>query len=268
MSRTRHSPSLSDIARQERTQVLFRQIAEDPDRGRRKDLLDEVTVLNMPVAHSIAWRFRGRGCAMEDLEQTAYLALVRAVQDYDPSRGHHFLSYAVPCVTGTVKRYFRDSGWTVRPPRLVQELQQRLEVASRDVDPTTGRGPSDEQLAHTLGVAASSVREAQQSRGCFTPSSLDHTIGDSGATLGDLMVAPDDGSVEAIEARALLRPALAHLSAGDRSVLRMRFVEEQNQTQMAEALGTSQPAVSRLLARILHDLRAVVTEKPGCSTAA
>jgi RNA polymerase sigma-B factor len=260
MSRDATKRSAADDTRRLRTDHLLRQVADEPDEARRLRLVNEVVVINLPVARSIAWRYRGRGCALEDLEQTASMALVRAARDFDPEQGTQFLSYAVPCMSGSVKKYFRDTGWTVRPPRLVQELQQRLETAGQVVDPVSGLKPTTTELAQSLDVDEKDVREALQARGCFTPTSLDLELGETDHTvLGDLLVAPEDGSVHAVEARAVLRPALARLSPTDRSVVTMRFVEERTQQQIADALGTTQPAVSRLLERILDDMHASVT---------
>jgi RNA polymerase sigma-B factor len=253
--------SASEVERLRRTDELYREISAESNESRRKSILEEIVVLHLPVASSIAWRFRGRGCAVEDLEQTANMALVRAARDFDPTRGHRFLSYAVPCMSGSVKKYFRDSGWTVRPPRTVQELQQRLEAAQRDVDPVTGTAPTTRQLAQTLGVEQEAVDEAMQARGCFTPTSLDLTVRDGDATIGDQLRADDNGAMGAVETRAVLGPALARLSPGDRSVLSMRFVEERTQQQMAEELGTTQPAVSRLLGRFLDDLHTTMSPR-------
>lgn len=259
MSRSTGSTA-REIERRERTDQLLREVADEPAEERRLSLANEVAVLNLPIARSIAWRYRGRGLPVEDLEQTACLALVRAARDFDAGHGNQFLSYAVPCISGAVKNYFRDTGWTVRPPRQVQELQQRLQAAGQVTDPLSGPSPSISALAESLDVDESAVREALQARGCFTPTSLDLRLGDDDpGVLGDLLVAPDSGDLAAVEARAVLRPALAQLSPADRSVLTMRFVEERTQQEMAEQLGTTQPAVSRLLTRILDTMHASMT---------
>ena len=260
MSHSARPKVRSEELRQQQTQALFSQVAATPDRGEREALQAELVVLNIPVAQSIAWRFRGRGCALEDLEQTACMALVRAVRDYDPTRGHAFLSYAVPCVSGAVRKHFRDFGWTVRPPRAVQELKHRVRVVARAPELPPGHGEIPSELAATLGVSEAEVREALAARGCFTPASLDLPLSDGDPrTVGDLLVSYDDRATDAVEARIMLRPALALLSLSDRSVLDMRFVEERSQQQMAELLGTTQPAVSRLITRILGDMHASLT---------
>lgn len=260
MSQTVRPKARSELLRQERTTGLFLQLAATRDSGAREALQGELVELNIPVARSIAWRFRGRGCALEDLEQAACLALVRAVRDYDPTRGHAFLSYAVPCVSGAVRKHFRDVGWTIRPPRAVQELQHRVRVVARTTELTSSRSEIPSELATALGVREADVREALAARGCFTPASLDLPLSDADTrTVGDLLVSYDDRATDAVEARIMLRPALALLSPSDRSVLDMRFVEEQSQQQMAELLGTTQPAVSRLITRILADMHATLT---------
>jgi RNA polymerase sigma-B factor len=252
---------LQTTTRSRRTDELFERATQETDDARRQELLNDVVVVNMPVARSIAWTFRHRGLVLEDLEQCAHLALVRAVQKFEADRGHDFLSYAVPCIKGALKRHFRDTGWTVRPPRAVQELQPRIQAAERAIDPNTGRRPSVEQIAAALDVEPAAIKEAVRAQGCFTPTSLDLLCGEDDATsIGDCLVALDDEAVSAVEARAVLRPVLARLSAEHRELLEMRFVQEQTQQQIAEVVGISQPGVSRLLNEILAHLRALLTE--------
>jgi RNA polymerase sigma-B factor len=228
----------------------------------RADLVNEIIVVNTPVAHRIAWRFRGRGCALEDLEQAACLALVRAVHQYDPRTGHHFMSYAVPCITGEVKRYFRDFGWMVRPPRPVPELQPSVERERLRVDPRSGRTANETEIAARLDVTVEAVREALQVRGCFTPFSLDAPVpGQEEVRGADRLVDGATGrDFDAVEARTVLAPALAQLTPAENDVLRMWFVEEQSQSDIGRQLGISQSHVSRTIRQILARLRSLVDE--------
>ena len=123
----------------------------------------------MPVADSVVSRYRARGIATEDLQQVAYLALTKASRRFDPDAGHDFLSFCVPTIRGEVRRYFRDKGWMVRPPRRIQELQQRLTRARTDLTTSLGRPPSPSELAQHLGEDVSAVREAMDGQGCFSP---------------------------------------------------------------------------------------------------
>ena len=185
-----------------------------------------------------------RGIGKDDLMQAAYVGLVKAVQGFDPSFERDFLSYAVPTVTGEVKRYFRDYGWTVRPPRRVQELQAQISRASSELSQTLHRSPKPSEVAEFLSVDVDSVIEALAADGCFTPASLDVPVGEDDADLGRA------------EARILLAPAVRRLAPRDRRILELRFFHGWTQEQIAGDIGVTQMQVSRLLARILSDLRA------------
>ena len=148
----------------------------------------------MGVARAIAHRYRQRGLAEDDLVQAAYVGLVKAVNGFDPSHERDFLSYAVPTVTGEVKRYFRDFGWAVRPPRRVQELQGQIAKLSAELTQKLGRSPRPSEVAQHVGIDVESVIEALAADGAFTPASLDVPVGEDGAaTLGDLMPDEDAG---------------------------------------------------------------------------
>jgi len=221
----------------------------------RLRLLSEVVELNMGVADAIASRYRRRGVADDDLHQVAYLALTKAARNFDPDAGHDFLSYAVPTIRGELCRYFRDSGWMVRPPRKVQELQSRIFATQSELSLTLGRSPSPREVAKFLDEPLGDVEEALAAEGCFTPTSLDRTIGsDSDLTVGDLLRG-SDASGSAAEARVVLAPLVRRLSERDKQVLRLRFFEDCTQQEIAQAIGVTQTQVSRLLSRIFCELR-------------
>jgi RNA polymerase sigma-B factor len=206
----------------------------------------------MPVARSIAGRYRGRGVAIEDLEQVACLALVGAARRYDPDKAEDFLTFAVPTIQGEVKRYFRDHGWMVRPTRAVQEAQS---MVNRELTHEDGRERTPAELAARLGIPQDVVDAAFQAQGCFSPVSLDQQLL-SGDVESDRLVA--DGTVaeyEAAEARVLLRTLTRQLKPRDRLILYLRFVEGLTQAEIGEELGVTQMQVSRLLSRVLRELR-------------
>lgn len=226
----------------------------------RRHARDQLVELNMCTALSIAWRYRNRGIALEDLEQTACLALVLAAQRFDPAQSRDFLTFAVPTISGEVKKYFRDYGWMVRPPRSVQELQPRVEREQAQLSDSEHAGDLVELIAGRLGAPKTAVVDALRAQGCFTVLSLDKPVGDGSSLLGDLIVSPDERTEEAAEARVVLAPALNRLGERDRRIVRLRFVQGLSQSEIAEILGVTQTQVSRLLARILLDLRETLTE--------
>jgi RNA polymerase sigma-B factor len=134
---------------------------------------DEAIRLNMVVATDVARRYHGRGIPAEDIDQVAYLGLVKAVRGFDPTLGDDFLSYAVPTLRGEIRRYFRDHGWMVRPPRRVQELQARIMGVRDELVAGLGRAPRPSEIAVRIGAGLADVEEALAADGCFTPYSLD-----------------------------------------------------------------------------------------------
>ena len=229
---------------------------------RREELLDYVVRINMGVARGLARRYFNRGIETDDLVQVAYVALTRAARDFDVSRHESFLSYAVPTIRGELKKHFRDLGWAVRPPRRVQETQAGISRAEGELVQKFGRSPKPSEIASHLGVDVEDVIEAVSAYGCFASSSLDRpVVGADGAgfvTVGDLL-GEDDPDQPAAEARATLAPAVRGLMERDRRILGMRFVEERTQQEIADDLGVTQMQVSRLLSRIMRDLRTELT---------
>ncbi len=252
------SADAEQTARQDRTALtnrLLEQALATTDEVERKRLHDEVIVLNQGVAHAIASRYRGRGVAGDDLTQIAFLGMWKAIQRFDPEFGRDFLSYAVPTIKGEIKRYFRDNGWAVRPPRRIQEIQGKVSAALEELTQDLGRSPKPREVAQYLEVPLEDIVEALSTDGCFTPTSLDTPVGaEESGTLGDLI---SDGGEElsAAEARVMLAPAVRSLEERDQRILYLRFFKQWTQEQIAQEIGVTQMQVSRLLARILKDLR-------------
>lgn len=251
--------TVSESDRSEITARLLQQLADTDDETEQKRLRDEVVVLNMGVARAIALRYRGRGISEEDLLQASYVGLVKAAQGYDPSFERDFLSYAVPTVSGEVKRYFRDFGWTVRPPRRIQELQGQISRVSAELSQSLGRSPRPSEVAEYLDLDVDSVIEALAADGAFTPASLDVPVGEDGSSSLGEMLGADDADMGRAEARILLGPAVRGLKPRDRRILELRFFHGWTQEQIAKDIGVTQMQVSRLLSRILSDLRAQVS---------
>ena len=195
-------------------------------------------------------RYRNRGIDLDDLEQVALLGLTKAAQRFDPDAGHDFLSYAVPTIRGELRRHFRDAGWMVRPPRRVQDLQARIARAQRELEAELGRSPRPARSPRTSRPDLNDVVEALSADGCFTPTSLDGTVGDGSSTLGDL-IGSEDRAIESAEARVVLDPVVRLLSDRDRRIVRLRYFDERTQQEIAEDIGLTQAQVSRVLTRIL-----------------
>ncbi|GGF41406.1 alternative sigma factor SigF [Marmoricola endophyticus] len=221
-------------------------------------LIDEVVEINMAVADTVASRYARRGLPAEDLRQVAYVALVRAAQRFDPERGKDFLAYLVPSVRGEIRRYFRDYGWMVRPPRRIQELQARIMTARKDLTDALGRAPEPAEVAARLQVSAEEIDEAMVGDGAFEPTSLDRPVGEGEATLGDLL-GDDHDEHDPAEARIILAPLIDKLAERDKLIIELRFFHGRTQQEIADEIGVTQMQVSRLLSRIFRELREQIT---------
>lgn len=243
--------------RKQRTAELIARAAQCQGEERNA-LLDEVIVINIPVAKALAARYRNRGQPLEELEQVACLALTKVVHAYDPERGDDLLVFAVPSILGELKRYFRDATWTVRPPRRIQELRPRLAAAEEELTQRLGRPPRPSEIADAVGCTPEDVLEAQEAGTCASPDSLhDSPPGETGFAWIERLPSDDLGFARA-EAVAVLGPACRRLKPRDRHILQMRFFEQKTQQQIADELGVTQVQVSRLLQRILTDLRRTI----------
>jgi RNA polymerase sigma-B factor len=253
--------------RKQRTAELIA-LAASCEGEERNALRDQVIVLNIPVAKALASRYRNRGQPLEELEQVACLALTKAVHGYDPARGDDLLVFAVPSILGELKRYFRDATWSVRPPRRIQELRPRLAAAEEELTQQLGRPPRPHEVAEAVGCTTEDVIEAHEAGTCASPDSLnDAPPGDAGFAWIERLPSEELGFGRA-EAVAVLGPACRRLKRRDRRILQMRFFEQKTQQQIADELGVTQVQVSRLLQRILTDLRRSITGQRRTARAA
>jgi RNA polymerase sigma-B factor len=242
--------------RDKTTRALLSRRAATTDEDLRQSLLNEAIELNLSIAHSIATRFRGRGVEAEDLDQVAYLGLVKAARSYDPDTDTPFLAYAVPTIRGEVKRYFRDCSWTVRIPRRLQELQGSIASVRPQLVQDLHREPTLQELADKIGAQVNEIEAAVAADGCFSVLSLDRPVDDdSTANLADTLADEEDTSFERTEAVAVLEPVLSGLAPRERKILELRFVEGHTQADIGAEIGVSQMQVSRLLRGILDRLR-------------
>ncbi|NYH78119.1 RNA polymerase sigma-B factor [Actinopolyspora biskrensis] len=222
---------------------------------RHAELRDRLVTEHLPIAQHIARRFSNRGEAQEDLIQVATLGLINAVDRFDPQRGVDFLSYAVPTIMGEVRRHFRDTGWTVRVPRRLQERHLSISSAISTLSQNLGRAPTPSEIAGHLGISRDEVHQGLEAGNAYRSSSLDELLSDTDEIpLGDA-IGSSDTELDEVENRAAIRPLLEELGERERRILVLRFFKSMTQTQIAEQIGISQMHVSRLLARTLSWLR-------------
>jgi RNA polymerase sigma-B factor len=236
--------------------LLFRRWQRHRDPAAREALIERF----LPLARSLARRYDRSSEPFDDLLQVASLGLVKAVDRYDPARGHAFASFAVPTILGELKRYFRDAGWAVHVPRGMQERVMNVNQAMSRLSRDLGRSPTPKEIAESLGEDPEEVLEAMEAAIAYDAVSLDAppraNDEEGGDTYADSVGVVDE-RYELVEYAAAIAPTVRALPERDRIVLRLRFDEDLTQLEIAERIGVSQMHVSRLIRRALTRLRTV-----------
>jgi RNA polymerase sigma-B factor len=230
---------------------------DDPQRAAlRAELIED----HLPYARHIALRYGGRGELTEDFVQVAYLALVKAVDNFDPDRGTGFLGYATPVILGEIKKYFRDATWDVHVPRAMQELTQAVRTAADQFTRERSRSPTVPELAEQLGVTSELVAEALVAAGVYSITSLDRPArGETAQSSLVEFIGAEDPRLESVIDRTAVKPLIAALDDRDRQILMMRYFQNMTQREIGARLGYSQMHVSRLLAAIFARLRGALS---------
>ncbi|MCU7823888.1 RNA polymerase sigma factor SigF [Kitasatospora sp. DSM 101779] len=240
---------------------LFRRLAAlEPGGAEHSYVRDTLIELNLPLVRYASARFRSRNEPMEDIVQVGTIGLIKAIDRFDPDRGVEFPTFAMPTVVGEIKRFFRDTSWSVRVPRRLQELRLALTKAGDELSQKLDRSPTVAELAACLGVSEEDVVEGLAVGNAYTASSLDSAPGeeDGEGPLADRL-GYDDLALEGVEYRESLKPLLAKLPPRERRIIMLRFFGNLTQSQIGEEIGISQMHVSRLLTKTLARLRAGLT---------
>jgi RNA polymerase sigma-B factor len=223
--------------------------ADDPLRSR---LRDQLISGYLPVAEHIARRFGGRGEPTEDLIQIATVGLINAIDRFEPHRGSHFLAFAVPTITGELRRHFRDHSWSTHVPRRLKDLNLAIRSAQAELSQQQGYPPRPSDIAHHLAVSTTEVINALHAAEAYKSSSLDEMLYERQTiSTAEKFISEQDIQMGLVDDRELLRPLLAELAPRERTILALRFFHHCTQAQIAQQIGVTQMQVSRLLRQIL-----------------
>ncbi|EYT56334.1 RNA polymerase sigma factor SigF [Leucobacter sp. UCD-THU] len=228
----------------------------------RRELEQRVVLEYLGLANAIAQRFQSSGVELNELRQVAYVGLTKAVRRFDAQCGSGVAAFAVPTISGEIKRYLRDATWAVRPPRALQELALELRGLVPALAQRLGREPTVEELAAEVGRSPSRVSEALECGRGRQALSLDAPVGSTGGggdaetvSLGDAMPAPEGEMEERADLTLTLTSALRTIPLAERRAVHLRYFRDMTQTEIAAEIGVSQMQVSRLLRRGLDALR-------------
>ncbi|WP_316744199.1 RNA polymerase sigma factor SigF [Streptomyces sp. MK7] len=252
----------------ELSRLFFRRLAELEEGTHEHQYARNALIeMNMSLVRFAAGRFRGRGDDMEDVVQTGMIGLIKAIDRFELSREVEFTSFALPYIVGEIKRFFRDTTWSVHVPRRLQELRVELAKAREELCSRLDREPTVAELATLMNLTEKEVVEGQIASNGYHSASLDAALTGDGsedgeAVLADFLGVEEDG-IRLVEDFHSLAPLVAELGERDRQIIHLRFVEEATQAEIGERLGCSQMHVSRLIKRILTQLREGMLGEPG-----
>jgi RNA polymerase sigma-B factor len=237
---------------------LFRRYRLGGDAAARNALVERF----LPLARQLAWRYRRSTESLEDLEQVASLGLVKAVDRFDVTRGTAFSSYLVPTVLGELKRHFRDSAWAVHVPRRMQERVMRVTGAIDDLAGESGHSPSVAEIAEHTEQSMEEVLDAMEASQAYHARPIDAPHSEEDGEDPDHLseLGRREAGYELAELGAAVKPTVLSLPWREREILRLRFVEDLTQSQIAERVGVSQMHVSRLIRAAVEKLRAATDE--------
>jgi RNA polymerase sigma-B factor len=239
--------------RQQRQDELFAELARSGSIEARNELVE----LFSPLAEYFTSRYRPNASSNEDLGQVAQMALVNAVDRFDPTLGIKFSTFAGRTIDGELKRYFRDRTWSVRVPRRLKEVAVEIRALVDLLSADLGRAPTVDELCERSGYDADTVLRALDIQSARTARSLDGSADDDDTTAHAITSAlsEDDANFDRTDVKLTLRELLGRLDERSRTIVELRFYQELTQQEIAEQIGLSQMHVSRLLRSALEQLR-------------
>jgi len=251
-------PAFLTSAMMDDPNALLREYA----RTRDVRIRDRLVILHERMVRYLASRFgSGAGTSLDDLIQVGYVGLIAAIDRFDPEKGVSFVTFAVPTITGEIKRYFRDQTWGLKAPRRLRELGLSLRKLREQMEQKLGRPPTIEEMAQAAGVNEERLLQAMDLDRVYQPASLDAHLqdenGDEKSSFWDA-IGRSDPEIHAIEERETVRRAVERLDERQQAIIYARFFEEASQAEVARRLGISQMHVSRLERQALRRLKALL----------
>jgi len=245
----------SDLSDDELAQRL-----QDPQ---RRDQAREALVHRyQPLVRALARQYQLPAQHYEDLTQVGYVGLMKAINSFDPAIRPELKPYARACVSGEIKRYFRDKRWLIRVGRADQELLLGAKKVRNELATALGGTPTDEQIAAQLDVTVDRLLHAYQAGQAFAPDSLDAPVSADDEREAGEIIGAEDGAFDHTDEMDAVRQHWSELPDSQRRVLLMRFYGNMTQSQVADRLHCSQMHVSRLQARALAFLRLRLQAEP------
>jgi RNA polymerase sigma-B factor len=249
---------LGEVSDKEAVKKLFAEYAKTKDIGLRDQLVEQYLYL----VEILARKYKGRGVEYDDLYQVGSIALMLAVERFDPERGFEFTSFATPTIIGEIKRYFRDKGWAISIPRRIKELSLHLDETREELFNKTGKQPTIPQIAEKLGVTDEEILEALENRNSYHTYSLNQALDESSgegehvASSMEKYTGIDERGFEEFENAEFIKKVMKNLSEREQKIFKNRVLGSKTQQELANEMGVSQMTISRLETDIREKFKA------------
>lgn len=232
--------------------ILFEEYFESRDIAIRNKIVEEY----LYMVDILIKRYLGKGVDYDDLHQVGAMALISAVERFDPTRGYEFSSFATPTILGEIKKYFRDKEWSIKVPRHMKELSSSMPRVKDELTVKLGRKPTTAEIAEAMGEKEDVILRAIESSAAYGTLSINQTFNENGnegeSAMFEKYVAKEEKGFDDVENYEIINKVLDQLTGTNRYIFKKRFIEEKTQSEIAEILGVSQMSVSRAEKKIIE----------------
>lgn len=237
------------------TSELLKEYAENPTIELRNRIVEE----NLYIVDILIRKYLGKGVDYDDLYQVGAMALVSAVERFDPTKGYEFQSFATPTILGEIKKYFRDKEWSLKVPRRMKENAGKVQEAKEKLTGKLGRVPTVEEISEITGLTHEQIIQAMESAKAYGTYSLDSpaTTSDEEADAAALekYIGFEDNGFERVELGEIINNVLKNFSDTYKYIFKQRFILNKSQSEIASKLGVSQMTVSRAEKAIIESFK-------------
>jgi RNA polymerase sigma-B factor len=243
------------MQQKQRTAELLKEYAEHPTIELRNQIVEE----NLYIVDILIRKYLGKGVEHDDLYQVGAMALVSAVERFDPSKGFEFQSFATPTILGEIKKYFRDKEWSLKVPRRMKENAGKVQEAKENLTGQLGRVPTVAEISAVTGLTHEQIIQAMESAKAYGTYSLDSPAltseEEQDATALEKYIGFEDNGFERVELGEIINNVLTNFSDTYKYIFKQRFILNKSQSEIASKLGVSQMTVSRAEKAIIESFK-------------
>ena len=234
----------------------FQEYRANPTIANRNKLVED----HLYMVEILIRKYLGKGVEYDDLYQVGALALVSAVERFDPDKGFEFSSFATPTILGEIKKYFRDKQWSLKVPRRLKEISAKVQDAREKLSSELGKNPTIPEIAQFTGLSDEQIVEAMEGAKAYSTYSLDKTFddmtGEGDSAFLEKYTGFDEKGYEQLETKEIIEKVLDKMTEQNKYIFRERFIFNKSQAEIGKILGVSQMTVSRAERSMVEQFKA------------